>query len=143
MPGFMNPAEFANIRASEEHFWWYRGMRAILFRFLEPHLKGRTITQALEAGCGTGYFSQILQKERGWPVVPLDYSGEGLGYARRLGVARPVRGDIRALPFADAVFDLTFAIDVIAHLPHGEEHDAAREIARVTRRGGLVLVRTS
>ena len=32
----MNPAEFANIRQSEEHFWWYRGMRAILFRMLAP-----------------------------------------------------------------------------------------------------------
>ena len=54
MSGFMNPAEFANIRQSEEDFWWYRGMRATLFRMLEPHLKGRAIASALEAGCGTG-----------------------------------------------------------------------------------------
>src|ERR1017187_6649062 len=43
MSGFMNPAEFANIRQSEENFWWYRGMRASLFRMLEPHVAGRTI----------------------------------------------------------------------------------------------------
>jgi len=62
---FMNPAEFANIRKSEETFWWYRGMRAILFRFLDPYLKGRPLHHALESGCGTGYLSQLLQKDRG------------------------------------------------------------------------------
>jgi SAM-dependent methyltransferase len=140
---FMNPAEFANIRKSEERFWWYRGMRAILFRFLEPHLAGRKIADALEAGCGTGYLSHVLQRERGWPIVPLDYSWDGLRYAREIGVQRPVQGDTRSLPFADGRFDLTLSIDVLAHVPRGEEHLAARELARVTRAGGLVVVRTA
>jgi SAM-dependent methyltransferase len=140
---FMNPAEFANNRKSEEQFWWYRGMRAILSRFLAPHLKGRTISRALEAGCGTGYLSQLLQKERGWHIVPLDYSWDGLRYARELGVQQPVQGDIRSLPFADGLFDLTLSMDVLVHLPRGEEHAAARELARVTRRGGLVVVRAA
>jgi len=135
----INPAEFANIRASEEHFWWYRGMRAILFRFLTPHLEGRDLSRALEAGCGTGYLSHLLQKERGWSIVPLDYSADGLGYARRLGVANPVQGDIRALPFADGHFDLTMSLDVLTHLPAGEEHLAAREMARVTRPRGRIV----
>lgn len=143
MNGFMNPAEFANIRQSEEHFWWYRGMRETLFRMLEPHLAGRTPGRALEAGCGTGYLSHLLQRERGWPIVPLDFSGDGLRYARGLGVKNPVQGDIRSLPFGDGAFDLVMSVDVIAHLPRGEEQQAARELARVTQRGGLVVVRTS
>jgi SAM-dependent methyltransferase len=143
MSGFMNPAEFANIRQSEENFWWYRGMRAALFRMLEPHLAGRGIERALEAGCGTGYLSHLLQRERGWPVVPMDYSGDGLYYARELGVTNPVQGDIRSLPFGNGAFDLVMSLDVVAHLPRGEEHLAARELARVARRGGLVVVRTS
>ncbi|MCX6630131.1 MAG: class I SAM-dependent methyltransferase [Candidatus Solibacter sp.] len=143
MSGLMNPAEFANIRQAEEDFWWYRGMRAVLFRMLEPHLAGRRIGRALEAGCGTGYLSQRLQRERGWPVVALDFSGDGLRYARELGVRNPVQGDIRSLPFGDGVFDLVMSLDVIVHLPRGEEHLAAREMARVARRGGLVVVRTS
>ena len=143
MSGFMNPAEFANIRQSEEDFWWYRGLRATLFRMLEPHLKGRAISRALEAGCGTGYLSHILQRERGWPIVPLDFSRDGLRFARQLGVRNPVQGDIRSLPFGDGAFDLVMSVDVIAHLPRGDEHLAARELARVARRGGLVVVRTS
>ena len=143
MNGFMNPAEFANIRRSEEDFWWYRGMREILFRMLEPHLAGRGIGHALEAGCGTGYLSQRLQRERRWPIVPLDYSGDGLRYGRELGVGNAVQGDIRSLPFGDGAFDLVLSLDVLAHLPRGEEHAAARELSRVARRGGLVVVRTS
>jgi SAM-dependent methyltransferase len=143
MSGFMNPAEFANIRKSEETFWWYRGMRDIFFRLLEPHLAGRRMERALEAGCGTGYFSHLLQRERGWPVVAMDLSGPGLAYARELGVRDAVQGDIACLPFADGAFDLTLSLDVIVHLPRGEEQGAAREMARVTRPGGLVAVRVS
>ena len=143
MSGFMNPAEFVNIRQAEENFWWYRGMRAALFGMLEPYLKGRAISSALEAGCGTGYLSQMLQRDRGWPIVPLDFSGDGLRYARELGVGNAVQGDIRRLPFGDAAFDLVLSVDVLAHLPRGDEHAAAREMARVARRGGLVVVRTS
>jgi SAM-dependent methyltransferase len=139
----MNPAEFANIRKSEENFWWYRGMRSILFRMLEPHLAGRRMGRALEAGCGTGYFTHLLQRDRGWPVVPLDFSGDGLHHARELGVGNPVQGDIRCLPFGEGAFDLVLSLDVLAHLPRGEELRAARELVRVARRGGLVVVRTS
>jgi SAM-dependent methyltransferase len=143
MSGFMNPAEFANIRKSEKDFWWYRGMRAILFRMLEPLLAGRKIGRALEAGCGTGYLSRLLQVERGWPVVPLDLSWDGLRYAREMGVQQPVQGDIRALPFPHGAFDLVMSIDVLAHLPRGQEQPAVRELSRVLAPGGLLVVRTA
>jgi len=143
MSGYMNPAEFANIARSERDFWWYRGMRAILFRLLDCHLAGRKISRALEAGCGTGYLSHLMQKERGWPVVPMDISGDGLRYARKLGVERAVQADTTRLPFADGAFDLVMSIDVLAHLPKPAELDAAHELARVLRRGGLLVVRTA
>jgi SAM-dependent methyltransferase len=143
MSGLMNPAEFANIRAVEQNFWWYRGMRKILFRMMDPLLPGRRMARVLEAGCGTGYFSQILQKERGWPVIPMDISGEGLRYARDLGVERPVQGDVCDLPFAAGAFDLTLSLDVLVHLPPGEEQRAIKEMARVTAPGGLVVVRAA
>jgi len=139
----MNPAEFANIRKSEKDFWWYRGMRNILFRILEPFVAKRPIARALEAGCGTGYLSHLLQTERGWPIVPMDLSGDGLRYARELGVERPVQGDIRALPFSSSAFDLVISIDVLAHLPPGLEREAARELARVLAPGGLLAIRTA
>ena len=143
MSGLMNPAEFANIRAGEQDFWWYRGMRKIFFRMVEPLLRGRRVRRVLEAGCGTGYFSHLLQEEHGWPVVPMDISGEGLRFARAMGVERPVQGDARYLPFADGAFDVVLSLDVLPHLPAGEEQRALREMARVTAPGGLMVVRAA
>lgn len=141
--GGMNPAEFDNIARSERDFWWYRGQRAILFRMLEPFLAGRRIARALEAGCGTGYFSRLMQHERRWPVVPMDLSADGLRYARSMGVERAVQGDISALPFADNSFDMVLSIDVLPHLPQGAELPAIREMARVLAPGGLAVVRAA
>ena len=55
----------------------------------------------------------------------------------------PVQGDIRRCPSASGAFDLVMSLDVLAHLPPGEEHLAARELARVPGAGGLLVVRTS
>ena len=131
----MNPAEFANIANCERDFWWYRGMRKILFRLLDRHLAGRRIGRALEAGCGTGYLSRLFQKERHWPVVPMDISPDGLRYARAMGVERPVQGDATCLPFAGGAFDLVLSLDVLAHLPRGmEPRRGARDGARAGAR---------
>ena len=143
MSGFMNPQEFGNIARSEGELWWYRGMRAILFRALEPYLAGRKMGRALEAGCGTGYLARQLQKERRWPLVPMDISRDGLRYAQRMGVENALQGDICRLPFADGAFDLLLSMDVIVHLPRGEEHHAAREFARVLAPGGLLAMRVA
>jgi SAM-dependent methyltransferase len=142
MSGLMNPAEFDHIRAVEQDFWWYRGMRKIFFRMMDPLLRGRRIGRVLEAGCGTGYFSLLLQQQ-GWPVVPMDISGDGLRHARALGVQRPVQGDAASLPFASGAFDLVLSLDVLPHFPPGEELRAIREMVRVTAPGGLVMVRAA
>ncbi len=139
----MNPAEFANIARCERDFWWYRGMRASTDRILDPFLKGRTLRRVLEAGCGTGYFSHLLQQQRGWPVIPMDLSADGLRYARKMGIERPVQADACKLPFASGAFDLVLSMDVLPHLERGAEADAFREMARVLVPGGLVAVRAA
>jgi SAM-dependent methyltransferase len=139
----MNPAEFANIAKSEKEFWWYRGMRKILSGVLDPFLAGRRVTRALEVGCGTGYFSRVCQERYGWPVYPLDLGWEGLRYCQEMGLDRLVQADMRALPFQAGAFDLLMSLDVIVHLPRGEEDEAVREMARVLAPGGLLAVRTS
>jgi SAM-dependent methyltransferase len=118
-------------------------MRTILFRMLDPYLAGRAPRIALEAGCGTGQLAHLLQRERRWPIVPMDISATGLCYARKMGVERLVQGDITAMPFAERAFDLVLSLDVLVHLPRGVEHRAAGEFARVLRPGGLLAVRVA
>ncbi len=138
----MNPAEFDNIAQSERDFWWYRGMREILYRLLDP-LRIQKGADVLEAGCGTGYMSKALRERYGWRMTPLDLGREGLEYARGYGLDRLVQGDITALPFRSGAFDAVVSLDVVVHLPRGREDQAFREFARVTKPGGLLAVRVS
>ena len=139
----MNPAEFANIARAEQEFWWYRGMREILFRILDPIARARRFERILEAGCGTGHLSKLLRERYGWAMFPLDLSREGLDYARRVGVERLAQGDIRTLPFRDAAFDALISLDVIVHLERGRECEALAEFARVLKPDGLLALRAS
>jgi SAM-dependent methyltransferase len=139
----MNPAEFANIAAAEQDLWWYRGMRDILFGLLDPIAKQRRFDRILEAGCGTGYLSQVLAARYGWNMVPLDFDAAGLRYAHAAGMKSLVQGDMQALPFASASFDALFSIDVIPHLQPGAEDKVFAEFARVLKPGGTLVLRAA
>jgi len=55
-----------------------------------------------------------------------------------------VAGDGLRLPFADASLDFVYAIGVLHHLPSRDaQAEASREIARVLKPGGLLLVHES
>src|SRR5258708_5346336 len=137
----MNPAEFPNIARSERDFWWYRGMREILFRLLDPVVARNA--KALEAGCGTGYLAKCLRERYGWSVTALDVRPEGLEYARGYGVDGLIQGDVGALPFLRESFDALVSMDVLVHVARGEEQRALAEFARVLRPGGLLALRVS
>jgi SAM-dependent methyltransferase len=139
----MNPAEFANIAGAENELWWYRGMRRILLRILDPFLTVRRVRRVLEAGCGTGFFARSLERERGWDVYPFDIAWAGLSYGRDAGMRRLSQADLAALPFATGAFDIVTAIDVLAHFPSGNEDRPIGELARVLAPGGLMVLRTS
>src|SRR6266852_4290985 len=107
----MNPAEFANIATAEQDFWWYRGMRQILFRLLDPIARERDFHRVLEAGCGTGHFARTFASRYGLRVFPVDLGWEGLRHGKRLGVDRLAQADIAAIPFVSGAFDLAKAPD--------------------------------
>jgi SAM-dependent methyltransferase len=139
----MNPAEFANIAALEESFWWFRGMRGILTGLLDPIARRRRLNAVLEAGCGTGHLSRFLEQRYLWQMVPLDLAGEGLAYGRSLGVKRMVQGNIAALPFRDNSFDGLLSMDVLVHFPKQEEVKPFQEFVRVVKPGGLLIIRVA
>ena len=139
----MNPAEFANIARAEQDFWWYRGMRRILFRLLDPVVEGRRITRVLEAGCGTGHFAHLLKERYRFPVFAIDLGWEGLRHGKILGVERLAQADISKLPFPDGAFEMAVSLDVIVHFPRGQEDAPVRELTRVLAPGGILAIRVA
>jgi SAM-dependent methyltransferase len=93
-----------------------------------------------DLGCGTGFLATWLA-EHGGDVIAVDHSDGMLTAAReRAGAARVAfrRGELDALPLADAEVDAAFCNLVWHHLPDHER--AAREMFRVVRPGGKVVV---
>ena len=124
----------------ERRHWWFRGRRRILARLLArlaPPLPAGA--RVLDVGCGTGANGPVLAGD-GRVAIGLDASPVPLGLAGTgaRGHAARVRGDALALPFADGAFDLVVALDVLEHLD--DDRAAARELARVTRPGGALVV---
>lgn len=139
----MNPAEFANIAKAENDFWWYRGMRHIMFGLLDPIARERKFGRVLEAGCGTGHFAQELAGRYHWTMVPLDLGREGLEYGKALGINNLTQGDIQSLPYRDGAFDAVVSMDVIVHMPLGDERKPMAEFHRVLKPGGFLALRAS
>jgi ubiquinone/menaquinone biosynthesis C-methylase UbiE len=97
--------------------------------------------RALDAGTGTGALAFALAplvRE----VVAVDLVPELLERARERASQYPnvsfVEGDVTALPFERASFDLAGSLRTLHHIARPEL--AVAELARVTRLGGRVLV---
>jgi SAM-dependent methyltransferase len=97
----------------------------------------------LDAACGTGMIVRRYFRP-GLRLVCLDLSLDSL---RRLHETLPtvavccVRGDLRALPVADGVFDRVLCANALQHLPDPAGRCAAfAELCRVVRPGGRVVL---
>ena len=96
----------------------------------------------LEVGAGSGRDTLGLVQAGAVGVV-LDYSPAALALVRRQARERGlavylVRADALALPFRDGAFDVVFHQGLLEHFR--EPQPLLRENARVTRRGGRVVV---
>ena len=93
----------------------------------------------LDAGCGTGAFTEALSKRCAPAAVSaVDPSEEQLAFARnRAGLEHADFrvGDAQDLPFAADSFDVAVMALVVHFLPDPDK--AVRELARVLRPGGL------
>jgi len=131
-------AEYRRMYEAEEAQWWYAGQRAIAAALLAPTLPAREGRRLLDAGCGTGF--NLLELGRLGRATGVDLSPEALSFCKERGV-RALRGSVLALPFADGTFDAVTSFDVLYHAWVSDDRAAARELARVVRPGGALLVR--
>jgi len=136
----MNLAEYQRMHAAEERQWWYVGMRAISFGLLDRALATRAAAKRafLDAGCGTGLNLEHLQR-RG-TAFGVDISEEAVGFCQSRGVTA-VRGSVLSLPFTAARFHGVVTFDVLYHAWVSDDRAAVRELGRVLKEDGLLLVR--
>jgi len=121
---------------------WYEHLYAILHALLPaelaPSAKGGSL-RALDAGCGTGFQTAILLA-LGYRTCAIDLSARMLDIARRRHpTAHFIRGDLEALPWRDAAFDVVISCgSTLSFVTRSAR--ALNEIGRVLRPGGRALL---
>jgi len=123
--------------AEQRHFW-FRGFKRFVAPLIEKATAGRANLKLLDAGCGTGANLPFLQ-QYGVPFG-LEFFWRGLqfGHARRL--PRLMQGSVTHLPFSNASFDVVLSFDVLYCLDAPAEQAAIREMFRVLRPGGSIVI---
>jgi ubiquinone/menaquinone biosynthesis C-methylase UbiE len=101
----------------------------------------------LDVGCGTGSLALVAKRRIGptGMVIGIDPSPEmvarAASKAAKAGIDVPFETAVaEALPFAGARFDVVLSTLMLHHLPRPVRQQCAREIRRVLRPGGRVLV---
>lgn len=116
---------------------WGRFAFGIERRALDRASPAAGFARVLDAGCGTGRFTEHLAN-RFRAVVGLDLDPDMLAMAAERVRARLVEGDAVALPFGDGRFDLAVAVTVCEFT--ADPAAVIAELARVVRPGGRVVV---
>ena len=101
----------------------------------------------LDVGCGTGTQALAAKEIVGEPgrVCGIEPSLEMVTYARRKAVRRGLLVDFRPgviehLEYPDKSFDVVLCIIVLHHMPDEAKLQGIKEIARVLKSGGRLLV---
>ncbi len=123
--------------AEEDRHWWFRARRDVVLAAVSRYAPAG-FGSMLDVGCGTG--GNLAALRAAFPEASftgVDASEDALEASRRRGL-HVVAGDASALPVADGSADIVSALDVLEHLD--DDRAAVREMARVLRPGGLLVV---
>jgi SAM-dependent methyltransferase len=134
----MRRDEYATMFRVEETHWWYKALHRIIFQTLEAELPDWHEKKIVDVGCGTG----AILKQLGNPEknVGIDLAPEAISFCRQRGLNNAQQGDIHALPFPDASFDAVICSSVLYHQWVRDVEGAVREMHRVLRPGGVLLI---
>jgi len=135
----MEPYEYATMASLETDFWWYRGLHGALVDLL-THAGLVPGAHLLDAGCGTGGALAYLAKALpGVRTSGFDFSPHAAPFWVQRDLTRCALASINAIPFRDASFDTVMSVDVLES--DAVDLDAAvRELCRITRPGGIMLL---
>jgi SAM-dependent methyltransferase len=134
----MEPAEYAQLRAYEDWYWWFAAQRLNLLAALRELNLPRG-SRVLDAGCGSGATLKALTCELGLCGHGMDVSGHAASSWNGSCSSLRCRASVNSLPYAEHSFDAVYSVDVLGC--SGVKRNAALgELSRVLRPGGSMVL---
>jgi ubiquinone/menaquinone biosynthesis C-methylase UbiE len=141
--------EEAILGKGQEHettLWWQASDQDSI-EIVKSLFSSEQSIDLLEAACGSGGTSfKLAEYMTLSSLTLLDLSTNALNFAKILepahlnGKVTYTEGDITQLPFQDRIFHLTWNVGVIEHYPKPILLQIVKEMLRVTKREGYVLL---
>jgi SAM-dependent methyltransferase len=136
------PADYyRRLHEVDARHWWHLGMRSFATALLGERMQG----SLRDAGCGTGGFLAWAAGTGAFDrLCGIDISAEAIELARETVPGAELHAaPLDRIPFGDEEFDLAVSLDVLQHVPEGVLDVGLKELRRVLRPGGTLLVRTN
>lgn len=137
----MESKEYSVMYGLEGGHWWFKGRRRIVFLQAGTYLKNKKDLKILDIGCGTGIMIKNFEKYGN--VFGLDMHFPALEFCLKRGITNIVCAGAINLPFKANSFDVVGIFDVLYHKGVKDDVKAMKEIFKVLKPGGTLILTDS
>ena len=134
----MKKEEYINMYNLEDSYWWFVGKRFLIDKFLKRSKKNN---QILDVGCGTGIIMKMMQKYG--TTYGIDASKLAIDFCKKRNLKNLKLGKIESLPYKNNQFDIVTCLDLLYHKEVKDDLKALKELSRVLKKGGRLLITDS
>src|SRR5260221_13298060 len=134
----MEIQEYENMYKAEDTHFYYVSLHKLILRLIKQYAPVKSTLSILDAGCGTGRLAELMSKLG--TVTGIDMSDEALKFAKRHGL-QVQKASVMKLPFKDNSFDIITSIDVLYHKAVTDDSKALKELYRVLKLHGIIIIR--
>jgi SAM-dependent methyltransferase len=121
----------------EDSYWWYVGLRDLVFSSIDKFSHKMDGMRILDAGCGTGKF---LDECKAYQAFGLDLSEVAIKFCKLRNITNLVRGSISEVPIKKNLFNIVVSLDVIYHMGVKNDLKTLKELYEVIGSNGILVL---